>query len=156
MNQLSDELVRVVKSAEAALLQVSDAESDKPVLSGGWSRKQVLGHLIDSASNNHQRFVRAALQSSLEFPHYDQDGFVRVQAVAAANWALLIALWASYNRYLAHVIAHLPASSLDTPCRIGSDKPVTLKFLAEDYLRHLLHHLRQIGAAPQLREATRG
>ena len=146
MKELSDELVRVVKSAETSLLQVSEAETNEPVLSGGWSRKQVLGHLIDSASNNHQRFVRAALQTSLEFPCYEQDGFVRVQAVEEANWTLLVSLWADYNRYLAHVIAHLPASKLQTLCRIGSNEPVTLKFLAEDYLKHLLHHLRQIGA----------
>jgi hypothetical protein len=146
MNELSDKLGRVVRSAEAILLQVPEAESSKPVLSGGWSRKQVLGHLIDSASNNHQRFVRAALQPSLDFPGYDQDDCVRVQAVEEANWDLLVSLWASYNRYLAHIIAHLPASKLETPCRIGTDKPVTLRFLAEDYLVHLLHHLGQIGA----------
>jgi hypothetical protein len=119
-------------------------------LSGGWSRKQVLGHLIDSASNNHQRFVRAALQTALDFPGYDQDGCVRVQAVEEADWTLLVSLWAGYNRYLAHVIAHLPVSKLETLCRIGSDEPVTLRFLAEDYLRHLLHHLGQIGATTSL------
>jgi hypothetical protein len=116
-------------------------------LKGGWSRKQVIGHLIDSASNNHQRFVRASLQGSLEFPHYDQDGCVRVQAVQSAPWPLLVMLWTNYNLYLAHVIAHLPASQLAAPCQIGEDKPVTLRFLAEDYLTHLLHHLAQIGAA---------
>jgi len=146
MKELSNKLVRVVRSAEAILLQVPEAESSKPVLRGGWSRKQVLGHLIDSASNNQQRFVRAALQTSLDFPGYDQDGCVRVQAVEEADWTLLISLWAGYNRYLAHVIAHLPVSKLETLCRIGSDEPVTLRYLAEDYLRHLLHHLGQIGA----------
>ena len=150
MKELSDKLVRVVRSAEAILLQVPEAESSKPVLSGGWSRKQVLGHLIDSASNNHQRFVRAALQTSLDFPGYDQDGCVRVQAVEEADWTLLVSLWAGYNRYLAHVIAHLPDSKLETLCRIGLDEPVTLRFLAEDYLRHLLHHLGQIGATTSL------
>jgi hypothetical protein len=150
MKDLSEELVRVVSSAEAILSQVLETETSKPVLSGGWSRKQVIGHLIDSASNNHQRFVRATLQASLDFPGYDQDGCVRVQAVEKARWSLLVALWADYNRYLAHVIAHLPVSKLETLCRIGSDEPVTLKFLAEDYLRHLLHHLRQIGAATSI------
>ena len=150
MKELSDKLVRVVRSAESILFQVPEAESSKPVLSGGWSRKQVLGHLIDSASNNHQRFVRAALQTSLDFPGYDQDGCVRVQAVEEADWTLLVSLWAGYNRYLAHVIAHLPVSKLETLCRIGSDEPVTLRFLAEDYLRHLLHHLGQIGATTSL------
>jgi hypothetical protein len=150
MKELSDKLVRVVRSAEAILFQVPEAESSKPVLSGGWSRKQVLGHLIDSASNNQQRFVRAALQTSLDFPGYDQDGCVRVQAVEEADWTLLVSLWAGYNRYLAHVIAHLPDSKLETLCRIGLDEPVTLRFLAEDYLRHLLHHLGQIGATTSL------
>ena len=150
MKELSDKLVRVVRSAESILLQVPEAESSKPVLSGGWSRKQVLGHLIDSASNNHQRFVRAALQASLDFPGYDQDGCARVQAVEEADWTLLVSLWAGYNRYLAYVIAHLPVSKLETLCRIGSDEPVTLRFLAEDYLRHLLHHLGQIGATTSL------
>jgi DinB family protein len=150
MKELSDKLVRVVRSAESILLQVPEAESSKPVLSGGWSRKQVLGHLIDSASNNHQRFVRAALQTALDFPGYDQDGCVRVQAVEEADWTLLVSVWAGYNRYLAHVIAHLPVSKLETLCRIGSDEPVTLRFLAEDYLRHLLHHLGQIGATTSL------
>ena len=146
MRELSNELAQVVDSAEAILLQVTESESNKPILKGGWSRKQVLGHLIDSASNNHQRFVRAALQTSLEFPGYDQDSFVRVETVEKANWPLLVVLWTSYNRYLAHVIAHLPASKLQTPCRIGSNEPVTLQYLAEDYLQHLLHHLIQIGA----------
>jgi hypothetical protein len=146
MEKLSEQLAQAVQSAEAKLRKVSEVESGKPVLKGGWSRKQVIGHLIDSASNNHQRFVRAALQGTLEFPRYDQDGFVRVQAVESVLWPILVALWTSYNLYLAHVIAHLPADKLEAPCRIGDGDPVTLRFLAEDYLTHLLHHLRQIGA----------
>ena len=146
MKELSEKLVRAVQSAEGILRRVSEAESNTPALKGGWSRKQVLGHLIDSASNNHQRFVRAALQGSLEFPGYDQDGCVRVQAVQSTAWPFLVTLWTNYNLYLAHVIAHLPAAQLEAPCRIGEDEPVTLRFLAEDYLTHLLHHLGQIGA----------
>lgn len=147
MKELSEKLLSEIDAAEPRLRQISEAESTKPILNGGWSRKQVMGHLIDSASNNHQRFVRAALQPSLEFPRYDQDGNVRVQAPQDADWPLLISLWASYNRYLAHIIAHLPASKLETVCRIGDGEPVTLGFIASDYVRHLLHHLQQIGVA---------
>jgi hypothetical protein len=147
MKELSEKLTSVIDAAEPRLREFSESESEKPILSGGWSRKQVLGHLIDSASNNHQRFVRAALQSSLDFPGYDQDGNTRVQAPQEADWLLLASLWAAYNRYLAHIIARLPASKLETPCRIGSGAQVTLRFLATDYLTHLVHHLRQIGAA---------
>jgi hypothetical protein len=147
MKDLSEKLVAAVDAAEPRLREIGDLESVKPVLNGGWSRKQVLGHLIDSASNNHQRFVRAAQQVSLEFPGYDQAGNVRIQVPQEADWALLVTLWAAYNRYLAHIIFRLPESKLDTVCRIGSGKPVTLRFIAEDYLVHLLHHLGQIGAA---------
>lgn len=147
MKELSQKLLRAIDSAEPKLRKFDGLETTKPILRGGWSRKQVIGHLIDSASNNHQRFVRGMLQTSLDFPGYDQDGCVRVQAPQEADWGQLVSLWAAYNRYLAHVIAHLPESKLETPCRIGSDEPVTLGFLANDYLRHLVHHLRQIGAA---------
>jgi len=147
MRDLSEKLLSVIDSTEPKLRAVAATESVQPILSGGWSRKQVLAHLIDSASNNHQRFVRASLQASLDFPGYDQDGNIRAQEPQEADWLLLVSLWASYNRYLAHVIARLPASKLETVCRIGSNQPVTLSFIAEDYLVHLLHHLRQIGAA---------
>ena len=147
MTGLSERLLSLVEAAEPRLREISETESTQPVLAGGWSRKQVIGHLIDSASNNHQRFVRAALQTSLDFPGYDQGGSVRVQAVQDADWQLLVALWAAYNRYLAHVIARLPASKLETVCRIGSGDAVTLDFLATDYLTHLGHHLNQLGAA---------
>jgi hypothetical protein len=146
MKELSQKLLSVIDTAEPRLRAISASESAKPLLAGGWSRKQVVAHLIDSASNNHQRFVRAVQQTSLDFPGYDQDGNMRVQAPQEADWPLLVALWASYNRYLAHVIAHLPASKLETPCRISSGKPVTLDFLARDYLTHLVHHLGQIDA----------
>jgi hypothetical protein len=147
MKELSEKLISAIDAAEPRLRQITEAESEKPVLSGGWSRKQVLGHLIDSASNNHQRFVRAAQQSSLDFPGYQQDENIRLQAPQEADWLLLVSLWTAYNRYLAHIIARLPASKLETPCRIGSGAPVTLKFIATDYLTHLLHHLTQIGAS---------
>ena len=146
MRELSDQLRCLVETAEPGLRKIPESESMRAALPGGWSRKQVLGHLIDSASNNHQRFVRAMLQPSLDFPGYDQEGNIRVQAVQEADWVLLVSLWAAYNRYLAHLIAHIPPSQLDMKCRIGAGEPVTLGFLASDYLTHLRHHLRQIGA----------
>ena len=146
MKKLSEQLALVVEAAECKLGRVSAMESEEPLSPGGWSRKQVIGHLIDSASNNHQRFVRAMLQSSLDFPAYDQDGSIRVQAVQQADWGMLVSLWAAYNRYLIHVIANIPASKLQTTCRIGASQAVTLDFLARDYLTHLVHHLNQMGA----------
>lgn len=105
MSEITKTLLSLVEQAEAQLREVSDAESGTPVRPNGWSRKEILGHLIDSASNNHQRFVRAALQPSLEFPAYDQNGCVRVQAPAAAEWSCWFpcgpnttATWRTYLR----------------------------------------------------------
>src|ERR1022692_1348855 len=134
MREVSGKLLAVVDAAEPRLRGVSDMESRVPVLAGGWSRKQVIGHLIDSASNNHQRFVRALVEGSLEFPGYAQAENVRVQAVQEADWELLVSLWASYNRYLAHGIAAMPEAQSGTVCRIGAGEPVTLGFLVEAYL----------------------
>jgi hypothetical protein len=144
MKALGAELARLVDATEPRLLDISEADSGTALRPGGWSRKQVMGHLIDSASNNHQRFVRAALQGSLEFPGYDQEGCIQVQAVQAMPWQGLVTLWAGYNRYLAHVMANLPEDALQAPCRIGTGERVTLQFLCEDYLVHLVHHLQQV------------
>jgi hypothetical protein len=147
MTEISEQLISAVDQAEPRLRRFKGRETETSLRAGGWSRKQILGHLIDSASNNHQRFVRAGLQDSLDFPGYDQEGCVRFGAPEEADWPLLVSLWASYNRYLAHVISRIPESKRDTACRIGAGEPVTLSFLVSDYLRHLMHHLRQIGAA---------
>ena len=147
MQELANKLLAVVTAAEPKLRRISPEESTKPILTGGWSRKQVLGHLIDSASNNHQRFVRACLEESLEFPSYDQEGCVRLQAPQETDWALLISLWTEYNRYLAHIITRLPPNKLETSCHIGKEGSMPLRLVATGYVNHLLHHLSQIGAA---------
>ena len=144
MKEITEQLTQIVGTAEPKLRQISAPESARPLAPGRWSRKQVIGHLIDSASNNHQRFVRAMLQPSLDFPRYDQDGNVRVQAVQEADWGMLVSLWAAYNRYLAHVLAQIPASKLQTPCRIGDGELETLESIAQGYVSHLVHHLDQI------------
>jgi len=147
MKALSNRLLEIVDQATPALSQVESDSAAQAVKAGGWTRKQMIGHLIDSASNNHQRFVRASLQNELNFPGYDQNGNVRMQQFQSAAWGQLVDLWAAYNRFLAHVIAHLPESKLQTACRIGAEKPVTLESLATNYVAHLSEHLNQMGIA---------
>jgi hypothetical protein len=103
-----------------------------------------MGHLIDSAFNNHQRFVRAQLSSSLSFPGYTQDSWVTAQGYQDKPWAEILTLWAEVNRHLAHVIGRISRHRLVTPCAIGEGAPVTLRFVLEDYVRHLHHHLAQV------------
>ncbi|MGA2615183.1 MAG: DinB family protein [Spirochaetia bacterium] len=111
---------------------------------GKWSRKEILGHLIDSASNNHQRFVRAQVADELSFPGYAQTDWVRVQGWAQADWQGIVDMWSALNRHLAHVVGRVPAEKLRTQCRIGDNAPMTLEALIADYIRHMKHHLEQL------------
>jgi len=122
----------------------SEAWWNEPYRPGKWQRRQVLGHLIDSASNNHQRFVRALIQDAYDGPAYDQEGCVRVERFDLASMDVLIALFCSYNRLLSHVVANFPPEKLGTICRVGTYPEMTLEELAIDYVAHLEHHLTQI------------
>ena len=144
MREMAAELAAVVERSAPVLRAIGDRDASAPVLPGGWSRKQVIGHLIDSASNNHQRWVRAGLAGSLVWPNYDQDGCVRVQAFQEASWPMLLDVWEALNRLLAHVLAHLPAGSSGASCRIGDHDPIPLAELTRQYVAHMQHHLDQI------------
>jgi hypothetical protein len=112
--------------------------------STGWSRKEELGHLIDSASNNHQRFVRAALEAEYHGPSYDQNGWVTAHGYQQLPWADLVEFWGRYNVLLAQVIDGIPESKLSTECGIGDGAPATLLFVIEDYVAHMQHHVDHI------------
>lgn len=144
MEQVAASLRQRVADSVPRLRAMSEAEVAHKPAPERWSKKEILGHLIDSASNNHQRFVRAQLEGELTFPKYEQEGWARCQGYATADWSLLVDLWSAYNRHLAEVIARFPPERLAAVCRIGEYEPATLAWLAEDYVRHMDHHLAQL------------
>lgn len=144
-----------VNSARERLLAIGEEQSERQPAPGKWSPKEILGHLIDSASNNHQRFVRAQFQDHLIFPGYDQDAWVNVQHYQISKWRDMVELWALFNLHLAQVIDHVPDIIRNHPHEehnlnhiawkpVPEEKPATLDYFMADYVDHLEHHLRKI------------
>ena len=150
-----DDLLATVEGAARRLAALSDEESARRPAPGKWSPREVVGHLIDSAANNHQRFVRARWQEDLVFAGYDQDGWVAAQRYQEAPWGELVELWRAYNRHLARVIRAVPDDVRLRAHRrhnlheiawrpVPADRPATLDYFMRDYVGHLKHHLAQI------------
>jgi hypothetical protein len=134
----------VVDTARCRLAAFTEKEAARPFREGGWSRKQILGHLIDSASNNHQRFVRTILDGSLsDWPSYEQERWVEAGGYQDLPWTELVDLWSNYNRLLSHVLSRAPEQALGFRCRVGGEE-TTLGELARAYVTHMEHHLNQI------------
>lgn len=150
-----NEFKQTIESAEKKLLAIPEAQSEVRLGPEKWSAKELLGHLIDSAANNHHRFVLAQLSDDLVFPRYEQDKWVQTQKYQQESWPLLIQLWKAYNLHLLHVMATAPDEVLrkrrsnhnlyEIAWRpVEKCVPISLKYLMRDYLYHLQHHLKQM------------
>jgi DinB superfamily len=142
---VAGELLSIVEAASESLRGIDDSEASLRSAPGSWSKQEILGHLLDSAVNNHHRFVRAQQVKELTFPAYDQEHWVNSQGYAEYPWPALVDLWRLYNRHLAHVISLIPQEKLAVICVIGTNEPVSLGYLLEDYLVHMKHHLHELG-----------
>ena len=149
------ELRKTIEEATPKLLALSDDKSAARPAPDAWSPREIIGHLIDSAANNHQRFIRGQFQSNLVFPGYAGEDWVRVQRYQDASWKEIVELWRSYNLHLARVMAAVPEEVRLRESRehnfhqiasqiIPEGEPATLDYLMKDYVGHLKSHLRQI------------
>jgi hypothetical protein len=149
-----DDFRQTVDDASRRLRTFTDDEASRRPAPGKWSRKEIIGHLIDSASNNHGRFVRAQLQDDLIFAEYDQDEWVRLQDYQERRWSDLVALWQAYNHHIAAIMQSAGPAAVDRLrvrhnlhelawIIVPPDQPTTLGYFMRDYVGHLKHHLRQ-------------
>jgi hypothetical protein len=110
-----------------------------------WSPKEEVGHLLDSAANNHQRIVRTQLEEKPAMPGYDGNEWVALHRYQERDWQLLIGLWVALNRQLLAAAEAVPDAAWSRTCTIADSAPLTLKFVFDDYVGHMSHHLRHIG-----------
>ncbi len=143
MKSVADELLSVLNIA-GRLRQIDEAAASAKPQSNKWSKKEILGHLIDSAANNHQRFIRLQAAARLDLPGYDQDLWVAAGRYQDRAWNDVIDLWEMYNRHLAAVIRNVDPKALRNVWRAPDGKDVDLEFIIRDYVVHMRHHLDQI------------
>jgi len=136
------ELLQTVPDKLAKLPK--DAVSGKTSPSA-WSAKEELGHLLDSAANNHQRIVRAQLEENPAMPGYEQNRWVVVNRYQKRDWPELIDTWQALNRQLLAAAESVAATDWTRTLSIAGAQPVTLEFVFDDYIEHMVHHLRHIG-----------
>jgi hypothetical protein len=110
---------------------------------GSWTRKQELGHLIDSATNNHMRFVLASIDGEFRGLGYAQDKWVEAHGYRDMEWRALVELWYYYNVLLAHLVERIPDNQMGNRCVIGWGV-VTLRYVIGDYVLHMQHHLDHV------------
>ncbi len=155
MDQWLNDFKQTIDSATPRLLQISEAQSEEPRAEEHWSAKQIIGHLIDSATNNHERFVLAQMKDDLIFAGYDQNRWVQIQHYQQAPWSQLVDLWRAYNLHLLHIMSCTPVAKMNNRCTqhslqtiafeaINESETATLGHLMKDYIVHLQHHLNQI------------
>lgn len=143
MKKTISELNRILREYEALLLQLEEEKIASRPGPGKWSKKEILGHLADSAQNNLRRFVVSQYE---EIPKivYKQDFWVTSNDYANVSKKDLIGLWKLLNLQICRVLENTPETNASRLCNTDDPEPHTISWLAEDYIKHLLHHLHQI------------
>ena len=155
MKDFITEFINTINQYYDKLAEISEKKSELPPAPGKWSPKEIIGHLIDSASNNHQRFVRIQFKDDMFFPVYIQDNWVSIQNYKHESWEQLINLWKYYNLHIAHVVGNIPPDLLNLKITKYKSEDIswipatdenkfTLDYLIRDYEGHLRHHLNQV------------
>ncbi len=138
---LSTFLAETIERELPSLRTLTEERASMARAPGKWSAKEELGHLIDSAANNHIRFVRAAIEAEFRGPGYSQNDWVRLHGYSNMQWETIINFWFQYNTFLVGLVDRIPEDRLETLCFIGTSPAVTLRFVIEDYILHMQHHI---------------
>ncbi len=133
----------LLENIPSGLYEISEDEFAGKISPDKWSKKQILGHLIDSAANNHQLIIRVQYENTPTI-FYDQNKWNELNHYQQLEGGHIIQLWTIYNRHLLEIIKRIPEDRLLRECNCGGEKNVTLQFLIDDYVVHLEHHLKQI------------
>ncbi|MEY4893868.1 MAG: hypothetical protein RL751_678 [Bacteroidota bacterium] len=132
----------IINLTPKMLTEISEENMSTKPSPTKWSKKEIIGHLIDSATNNHQRFVRGQFENIPEIS-YDQNNWNEFSFYNQIDSKQIISFWTIYNKQIIEIIKRIPKENLEKQIKIGNNI-LTLEFLIIDYVEHLEHHLKQI------------
>lgn len=141
-----EEIIALVRRWENIFITLSPETTTKNKNKQDRTIKQILGHMIDSASNNHQRMVRLQYTPKLDFPDYtlQNDQWIAIQNYQKEHWITLVQLWKYFNLHIAHLISHVDKAALKNSWTGSDGEKVTLGQMIHGYLSHLKLHLSEI------------
>jgi transcriptional regulator of heat shock response len=147
LKKVIDRLQQHINLAPSEFLKYPEGELSRKPAPNKWSKKELLGHLVDSAANNHHRFVKAQfLPSPMFIEGYAQNDWVRIQNYNNKDTQQLVELWKVDNEHILFIMQNTPEENLKI--KITAEDPFenadTLFLLMKDYVDHIDHHLKQI------------
>ncbi len=144
MAPTANHLREVIEKTYPLLDAIGESDAGIKPAPNKWSKKEIIGHLIDSACNNQQKFVRTMISETTDFTGYQQDEWVGIQQYQSGSWKTMLLFWKYYNLHLAGIIERVESGRLGNTITIDGNGPFTLEFIMKDYVEHLKHHLKQI------------
>lgn len=147
--QLSWDLVKLVNTWESRFVELSPKCISLNRNSQGRSVRQIVGHMVDSASNNTHRIIHLQYRESpVSFPDYanlgNNDRWITIQNYQEEDWNLLVALWASTHRHLAHVIGQADPGKMDAVWISALGEKISMKHMITDFPNHFKLHIAEI------------
>ncbi|HUS02025.1 MAG TPA: DinB family protein [Chitinophagaceae bacterium] len=141
MNAIATELETLIDKYLSQLNSINDTDLSHKSLPAKWSKKELIGHLIDSAQNNIRRFIVARYEEDPTIT-YQQDNWVAINNYQQWESNHLIQLWYFLNRQMVYILKNIPAEVSQRTCNTGTS--YTIEWLAQDYIKHLKHHIHPV------------
>jgi uncharacterized damage-inducible protein DinB len=151
LQQICDDLSKLISAWEVELSSLPEKTISNRFNSQGRSIRQILGHMVDSATNNTHRLIHMHYQKSpVNYPDYanlgNNERWIAIQNYQEEEWDELVRLWAAVNRHMVHLIRQVDESKLNQYWISALKERVTLKEMISDYPRHFKLHLNEISA----------
>lgn len=144
MKNIDKELNSIIETFKNDYLNLNESLTEIKISDDKWTLKEIIGHLIDSASNNHQRFIRLKLSDELEFPDYKNGEWLQISNYNNMKFTEILSLFFYYNKLMINIISNIDEKSLNNRWNVAWDENssfITLEELANHYVKHIKIHM---------------